>query len=77
MAVTNENPKTIVADEQIVELYWARHEKAIQLTDDNYEITFKFENGKNKTYEYVVYPATKCNNPFEDYHNIFKQTEAQ
>lgn len=36
MAITNEKQKTIVADEQIVELYWARNEKAIQLTDDKY-----------------------------------------
>ncbi len=36
MAITNETQKTIVADEQIVELYWARDEKAIQLTDDKY-----------------------------------------
>lgn len=36
MTITNEKQKTIVADEQIVELYWARDEKAIQLTDDKY-----------------------------------------
>lgn len=51
--------------------------KNIQLAPHFYEITFNFENGKTKTYEYVVYPATECNNPFEDYYNIFKQTEAQ
>lgn len=32
----NETHKTIVADEQIVELYWARDDTAIQLTDDKY-----------------------------------------
>ena len=51
--------------------------KNIQLAPHFYEITFNFENGKTKTYEYVVYPATECNAPFEDYYNIFKQTEAQ
>ncbi len=51
--------------------------KNIQTAPHFYEITFMFESGKTKTYEYVVYPATKCNNPFEDYYNIFKQTEAE
>lgn len=36
MTSTNETQKTIVADEQIVELYWARDEKAIQFTADKY-----------------------------------------
>ncbi len=36
MATISETRKAIVADEQIVELYWARDEKAIQFTDDKY-----------------------------------------
>ena len=36
MAITHETQKTIVADEQIVDLYWARDEKAIQFTNDKY-----------------------------------------
>ena len=36
MATVNETKNTIIADEQIVELYWARDEKAIQFTDDKY-----------------------------------------
>ncbi|MBQ6875252.1 MAG: hypothetical protein IJN46_03325 [Lachnospiraceae bacterium] len=38
-----------------------------------YEITFTFEDGKTKTYEYIVYPATKCSNPFEDFYKLFSQ----
>ena len=36
MATKTETQKTIVADEQIVELYWERNDKAIRLTDDKY-----------------------------------------
>lgn len=36
MTTIGESKKTIVADEQIVELYWIRDEKAIQLTDKKY-----------------------------------------
>lgn len=36
MADTNENTKTIIDDKKIVELYWARDEKAIQFTDNKY-----------------------------------------
>ncbi len=36
MSKCNEEPKTILADEQIVELYWQRDEKAIVCTDSKY-----------------------------------------
>lgn len=36
MTVQNEKPKAIADDEQIVELYWIRNEKAIPLTDRKY-----------------------------------------
>ncbi len=36
MSKCNEEPKTILADEQIVELYWQRDEKAISHTDQKY-----------------------------------------
>ncbi|MBQ7968547.1 MAG: sigma-70 family RNA polymerase sigma factor [Clostridia bacterium] len=36
MAITQKVQKTIVADEQIVELYWKRNEVAITLTDEKY-----------------------------------------
>ncbi len=36
MSKCNEEPKTILADEQIVELYWQRDEKAISHTDTKY-----------------------------------------
>ena len=36
MVITDKTQKTIVPDEQIVELYWKRDEKAIQFTDDKY-----------------------------------------
>ncbi len=36
MATNTETQKIIVADEQIIDLYWERNEKAIQLTADKY-----------------------------------------
>lgn len=36
MAIKKKAQKTIVADEQIVELYWQRNEVAITLTDEKY-----------------------------------------
>ena len=51
-----------------------RHQiRNIQTAPWFYEITFTFEDGKTKTYEYIVYPATKCSNPFEDFYKLFSQ----
>jgi len=47
--------------------------KNIMTAPNFYEITFTFEDGKTKTYEYIVYPATKCNRPFEDFYKLFSQ----
>ena len=52
-----------------------RHIRMIQLAPVQYEITFYFANGKTKTYDYTVYPATKCDSPFEDFFALFPEEE--
>ena len=47
----------------------------IQTAPIKYEITFYFANGKTKTYDYTVYPATKCDSPFEDFFALFPEEE--
>ena len=47
----------------------------IQTAPIKYEITFYFANGKTKTYDYTVYPATKCDSPFEDFFALFPDEE--
>ncbi len=52
-----------------------RHIRMIQIAPIQYEITFYFANGKTKTYDYTVYPATKCDSPFEDFFALFPEEE--
>lgn len=54
MATKTETQKTIVADEQIVELYWERNDKAIRLTDDKYGQFLYGTVGTDKDTETIV-----------------------
>lgn len=45
--------------------------KDIETAPISYNITFIFKSGQSKTYEYKVYPATECNNPFADFYEFF------
>ena len=45
--------------------------KGIETAPISYDITFIFKSGQSKTFEYKVYRATKCNNPFADFYELF------
>lgn len=40
-----------------------------------YEITFFYDNGKIKSYNYTVYPSTKYKDPFKEFYNLFSVDE--
>ena len=45
--------------------------EGIQQAPIFYEITFFYDNGKNKSYKYTVYPSTEYSNPFKEFYNLF------
>jgi hypothetical protein len=38
-----------------------------------YKITITFTDGKNKIYEYKVYPSTEYNDPFAEFYELFSK----
>ena len=43
----------------------------IDLAPTFYKITFYFDDGSSKTYEYTTYPATQYKYPFEPFYDLF------
>lgn len=46
--------------------------KGIEVAPISYDITVTFQGGQSRAYEYKVYQATKCNNPFEEFYELFE-----